>query len=84
LYPKSITATNKSGEECKDTKMFTKPKSLIEQLMAMAIGEEEEIKRRVFKTTSIRVAVTNLRKRGYDFIVTEKGILDGCRVTRIR
>lgn len=50
----------------------------------MKLNEEVEVKTKVFKTTSIRVAVTDLRKEGYDFIVTEKGCIDSCKVTRIR
>jgi hypothetical protein len=64
--------------------MFTKPKTLIQQLMEMELWTEAEIKSRVFKTSSVRVAVTKLRKQGYDFLVTEKGIYDGCKVTRTR
>ena len=65
-------------------KMFTKPKTLTQQLMDMELFVETEVKSKVFKTSSIRVAVTALRKLGYEFIVTEKGIIDGCRITRIR
>lgn len=50
----------------------------------MELFVETEVKSKVFKTASIRVAVTALRKLGYEFIVTEKGIIDGCRITRIR
>lgn len=64
--------------------MFTKPKTLKEQLLEMELFAEAEIKSRIFKTSSVRVAVTALRKEGYDFIVTEKGIYDGCKVTRTR
>ena len=52
--------------------------------MEMELWTEAEIKSRVFKTSSVRVAVTKLRKQGYDFQVTEKGIYDGCKVTRTR
>ena len=65
-------------------KMFTKPKTLTQQLMDMELFVETEVKSKVFKTSSIRLAVTALRKLGYEFIVTEKGIIDGCRITRIR
>ena len=64
--------------------MFTKPKSLREQLISMKLNEEVEVKQKTFKTTSVRVAVTELRKAGYEFIVTEKGCIDSCKVTRIR
>jgi hypothetical protein len=64
--------------------MFTKPKSLKEQLLAMKIGEMVEVKNRTYKVPSIRVAVTKLRKEGYDFIVTEQGCIDCCKVTRVK
>ena len=64
--------------------MFTKPKSLKEQLLLMKIGETAVVTSRTYKVTSIRVAVTRLKKMGYEFIVTEKGCLDCCRVTRVK
>jgi hypothetical protein len=64
--------------------MFTKPKSLKQQLLAMEIGEQVEVKTRTYKVTSIRVAVTRLRKDGFDFIVTEQGCIDCCKVTRVK
>ena len=61
-----------------------KPKNLKEQLKEMKLNEEVEVKNRVFKVPSIRVAVTALRKEGYDFIVTERGCVDCCKVTRVK
>lgn len=64
--------------------MIQKAKTLTQQLKEMTLFEEIEVKSKVYKTASIRVAVTALRKKGYDFVVTEKGIYDGCKVTRTR
>jgi len=50
----------------------------------MKIGEMVEVKNRTYKVPSIRVAVTKLRKEGYDFIVTEQGCIDCCKVTRVK
>ena len=50
----------------------------------MALNVETEVKAKVFKTNVIRQAVSDLRKEGYDYIVTEKGCIDSCKVTRIR
>ncbi len=50
----------------------------------MRIGETVEVKSRTYKVPSIRVAVTRLRKRGYDYIVTEQGCIDCCRITRTK
>lgn len=64
--------------------MFTRPKTLLDQLREMALNVETEVKTKVFKVHTIRQAVSNLRKEGYDFIVTEKGCIDSCKVTRLR
>lgn len=64
--------------------MFTRPKTLLDQLREMALNVETEVKTKVFKVQTIRQAVSDLRKEGYDFIVTEKGCIDCCRVTRIK
>lgn len=50
----------------------------------MKLNESVEVKAKTFKVPTIRVAVTKLRKLGYDFIVTEQGYIDGCKVTRIK
>ena len=72
------------AKSTKVDKMFTKPKTLRDQLISMRLNEEVEVKSKTFKVTTIRVAVTDLRKEGYDYIVTEKGCIDSCKVTRIR
>ena len=64
--------------------MITKTKTLLDQLREMPLDVETEVKARVYKTHIIRQAVSDLRKEGYDFIVTEKGCIDSCKVTRIR
>lgn len=64
--------------------MITKPKTLIDQLREMTLNVETEVKNKVFKTQVIRQAVSKLRSEGYDYIVTEKGCIDSCKVTRIR
>jgi hypothetical protein len=64
--------------------MFTRPKTLLDQLREMTLNVETEVKNKVFKVQTIRQAVSDLRKEGYDFIVTEKGCIDSCKVTRIR
>lgn len=64
--------------------MITKPKTLIDQLREMTLNVETEVKNKVFKTHIIRQAVSKLRSEGYDYIVTEKGCIDSCKVTRIR
>lgn len=68
----------------KVNKEMYKPKNLKEQLKEMKLNEEVEVKSRVFKVPSIRVAVTALRKEGYEFIVTERGCVDCCKVTRVK
>lgn len=50
----------------------------------MSLSVETEVKSRIFKTQTIRQAVSKLRREGYDFVVTEKDVVDGCKVTRIQ
>lgn len=64
--------------------MFTRPKTLLDQLREMTLNVETEVKTKVFKVQTIRQAVSDLRKEGYDFIVTEKGCIDSCKVTRLK
>lgn len=64
--------------------MLTKPKTLLDQLREMSLNVETEVKSRIFKTQTIRQAVSKLRREGYDFVVTEKDVVDGCKVTRIQ
>ena len=85
MYTETITDRHKQAEDYKGIeKMITKPKTLIDQLREMALDVETEVKAKVFKTQVIRKAVSQLRKEGYDFIVTERGCIDSCKVTRVK
>lgn len=64
--------------------MITKPKTLLEQMKELELNLETVVKSSVYKPGIIRQAATDLRKQGYDFIVTERGCIDCCKVTRIR
>lgn len=81
---KPFAETIKEAKITKIDKMIERPKTLLDQLREMTLNVETEVKSRIFKVSSIRQAVTDLRKEGYDFIVTEKGCIDSCKVTRIR
>lgn len=61
---------------------FVCKKSLIDTMRSFKLKETRIIKRRDFKTQSVNNAKRKLRKEGYDFRVTERGIIDGCEVTR--
>lgn len=62
--------------------MITKPKTLLDQLREMEPNVEEVVMSETFKPGIIRGAVSVLRKEGFDFIVTEKGCHNCCKVTR--
>jgi len=56
---------------------------LRETLRSMPIGIEQMIPSRIFDTQKVRKAACLLKKEGYEFKVSSKGIVDTA-VTRIR
>ena len=61
-----------------------KPVTLLEQLRKLGVGEEAKISIMEYKTKSIRNAAETLKKEGLKFLVSEKGLRDGTRVTRLQ
>lgn len=55
-----------------------------ETLRAMEIGIPVLIPRKYMKIYSIRTAATKLKSQGYEFSITEKGLIDDALVTRLR
>lgn len=55
-----------------------------DQLKSLPLNREVIIPNREYKPSYVRIAVTNLRKEGFDFICTEKGCIDCVKVTRTR
>lgn len=58
--------------------------SPIDTLKAFSIGEPFFIKTKEIKASSIRSAVRNLRKKGYEFDTTERGLINEVQVTRTK
>lgn len=65
-------------------KVFKKSKPLIQIIRELAIGETIKIDNRQAKTATVRKMVTALRKYGYEYQATEKGLINEIAVTKIR
>lgn len=63
--------------------MIEKPKTLTEQLLALPLNEENFISIYAYKPHTVRQMVSTLKKQGHSFYVTERGCIDGCKVTRL-
>lgn len=59
-----------------------KSRELADTLRKMPIGGELYIKEKEFRTSSVHNACGRLKKEGYDYKCSAKGIIDGCVVTR--
>ena len=77
-YAGRIDRENKGNK-----KMIKKPQALIDQIENLPIGKEEEIPTSLYRATTIRSTITKLRKRGHEFICTEKGCINSIKVTRL-
>jgi hypothetical protein len=53
-------------------------------LLSIPVGQSRHIPVTMIKAASIRSAVRILRKEGYSFDVTEKGLMETTKVTRIK
>lgn len=65
-------------------KVFKKSKPLIQIIKDMPVGETIKIDNRQAKTATVRKMVTALRKLGYEYQATEKGLINEIAVTKIR
>lgn len=58
--------------------------TLPQQLKLLQIGEEVEIKCRMYKVGTVRQAVRRLNEtHKFKFHITERGLIDSCRVKRV-
>lgn len=64
---------------------FKKKHTLKGQLIEMSIGDSTEISQRRtgYKPHIVREAISRLKKDGYRFECTERGLVDAIRVTRL-
>jgi DNA-binding transcriptional regulator PaaX len=63
-----------------------KKQTLRGQLREMAIGDSAEINQRKtgYKPEIVRQAISRMKKDGYLFECTEKGLVDAIRITRLQ
>lgn len=64
--------------------VIVKKPSLSETLKALPLGKWEEFKPSQFKPNSIRVAASKLQKQGYLFECSDRGMVTGIKVKRIK
>lgn len=79
-FPKGIKVFKFS----KVMKEFKKTKPLLQVLREMQVGEEVVVDNKQMKTATVRKAVTALRKLGYEFKATEKGLINKISVTKLK
>ena len=56
--------------------------NLKNELLEINVGEDRVFSLQEAKPVSVRMAVSQLRKRGYEYIVTERGMRDAIKVIR--
>jgi hypothetical protein len=65
-------------------KSIQKSKGLPDMLKELKIGETVDIQPSAYKINYVQTAARRLRDKGFLFKVTEKGLITGCHVTRVR
>mgnify|MGYP007037218738 FL=1 len=80
VFPKGIKVFKFS----KVMKEFKKTKPLLQVLRELQVGEEVVVDNKQMKTATVRKAVTALRKLGYEFKATEKGLSNKRSVTKLK
>ncbi len=61
-----------------------KAKGLATILREMRIGQTLDIQPAAYKINSVYTTCRRLKNEGKDYKVTEKGLITGCHVTRLR
>lgn len=63
---------------------LSKGKGLADMLREMRIGQTVEVQPTAYKVNYVRTATRRLKNEGKEYSVTEKGLVTGCHVTRLR
>lgn len=71
------------NQEATKAKIISKP-SLADTLRSLNIGKPSIIKSNQFKINSVRNTISRLKKKGFDFLATEEGLVDEIKVTRLK
>ena len=65
-------------------KKLTRSKSLPDMLREIKVGETVDIQPAAYKVNYVQTAARRLKAEGKEYRVTEKGLITGCHVTRLR
>lgn len=63
---------------------IVKPVTLMDQLRKLGVGEVVNISIHEYKTKSVRNAADRLKEEGIVLAVSEKGLRDSTRITRLQ
>lgn len=73
----------KAKETVRPVQYVSKP-SLVDTLKNLPLGEPRLFSIHDYKTQAARVAISDLRKKKYEFKITEAGAVDSYIVTRLK
>lgn len=63
---------------------FIKGNTLTGMLRGMRIGQTVDVQPSAYKVNYVQQACRRLKNEGKEYKVTEKGLITGCHVTRLR
>jgi hypothetical protein len=63
---------------------FIKGNTLTGMLRGMRIGQTVDVQPAAYKVNYVQQACRRLKNEGKEYKVTEKGLITGCHVTRLR
>lgn len=63
---------------------FVKGTNLPNMLRAMKIGQTVDVQPAAYKVNYVQQACRRLKAEGKEYKVTEKGLITGCHVTRLK
>ena len=75
---------NKNTPNMEQMEQFIKGETLPKMLKAMKVGQTVDVQPSAYKVNYVQQACRRLKEKGFVFKVTEKGLITGCHVTRLR
>ncbi len=75
---------NKNTPNMEQMEQFIKGETLPKMLRAMKVGQTVDVQPSAYKVNYVQQACRRLKEKGFVFKVTEKGLITGCHVTRLR
>lgn len=70
-------------KQVKRVKVISRP-SLRDTLKAMKIGEPRKMDTKQFKLSVVRTEASAMKKSGYEFTISEQGLIDEYIITRLK